>query len=187
MARLCYSMIASLDGYIEDANGEFQWGTPDEEVMQFINDRERSVGTYLYGRRMYETMLFWETAPLTESEPAVVRDWTRMWRSADKVVYSRTLNSASSDKTRLERTFDPEAVRQLKTTSSRDLSVAGPELAGHAIEAGLVDELELYVVPIVVGGGKPWLPNNAPSKLELLDSRRFASGFVYLRYRLGKS
>ena len=185
MARLRFSMIASLDGYIEDGQGEFKWGTPDEEVMQFVNDRERSVGTYLYGRRMYETMRFWETASLDESEPSVVREWTRLWRAADKVVYSRTLKSASIAKTRIERTFDPEAVRQLKKTSSRDLSVAGAELAGHAIEAGLVDEVEWYIAPVVVGAGKPFLPKNVRSNLELVDTHRFSGGFVYLRYRLG--
>jgi dihydrofolate reductase len=186
MALLHYSMIASLDGFIEDTKGDFKWAMPDEEVLKFINDQERPVGTLLYGRRMYETMLYWEAASLDETEPMVVRDWTRMWRAADKVVYSRTLKSASSAKTRIERTFEPESVRRLKETSSRDLSVGGPELAGHLIDAGLVDEAQLYVVPAIVGGGKPWLPKNVRSNLELLDTRRFSSGFVFLRYRLGK-
>ena len=184
MARLLYSIIASLDGYIEDAQGEFKWATPDEAVMEFVNEQERSVGTFLYGRRMYETMLFWETASPDENDPPVVRDWTRFWRAADKVVYSRTLNSASSANTRIERTFDPEAVRLLKKSSPRDLSIGGPELAGQAIEAGLVDEVGLYVVPAIVGGGKPWLPKSVRSTLELLDTKRFSSGFVFLRYRI---
>jgi dihydrofolate reductase len=187
VARLRYSMITSLDGYIEDSEGQFQWGRPDEEVMKFVTDQERSVGTYLYGRRMYETMVYWETAPLDETEPAEGRDWTRLWRAADKVVYSRTLDAAPSAKTRIERTFDPEAVRRLKQSSDRDLSVAGPELARQAIEAGLVDEVGLYVAPVLVGGGKPCLPRQVRSNLQLLDSHRFSGGFVFLRYGLRPS
>ena len=183
MARLMYSMIASLDGFVEDTKGDFQWGAPDEEVLKFVNDQERSVGTFLYGRRMYETMLYWETAAPDESEPACVRDWTEIWRAADKVVYSRTLKSVSSAKTRIERAFDPKAVARMKRASRRDLSVGGPELAGQAMAAGLVDELELYIVSVLVGGGKPWLPANFRSKLELLDTRRFSRGFTLLRYR----
>jgi dihydrofolate reductase len=183
MARLIYSAIASLDGYVEDSQGRFDWGAPDEEVHSFVNDLERPVGTYLYGRRMYQTMLYWETFPLDESAPAFARDFTRMWRAAEKVVYSRTLGPTSSTRTRIERSFVPEAVRRLKLTTSQDLTVGGAGLAGQAIAAGLVDELQLLVVPIVVGGGKPWLPKGQRVKLQLLGSRRFANGVVFLRYR----
>jgi dihydrofolate reductase len=187
VARLTYAMIASMDGYIEDTAGEFRWAMPDEEVMKFVNDEERSVGTFLYGRRLYETMLFWETATPEESDPVVVREWSELWRAASKVVYSRTLTSVSSAKTRLERTFEPEAIRQLKRTSNHDLSVGGPELAGQALEAGLLDELGVYLAPVLVGGGKPWLPAGARAHLELLETHRFASGFVFLRYRPARS
>jgi len=193
MARLIYSTITSLDGYIEDARGEFDWYRPDEEVFSFITNLEGSVGTYLYGRRLYETMLYWETAPVDGSPPegshtepgssTSFRDFTQMWRAAEKVVYSRTLKSTSSAKTRIERSFDPKAVRRLKSTTSHDLTVGGAELAGQAIRSGLVDELQQFVVPVIVGGGKPWLPKNLRLDLELLESRRFASGVVYLRYR----
>lgn len=183
MARLIYSAIASLDGYIEDARGRFDWGAPDEEVLSFINDLERPVGTYLYGRRMYETMVYWETAPSDESVPVVLRDFTQMWRASEKVVCSRTLESVSSARTRIERSFDIEAVRRLKVTASDDLTVGGADLARQAIGAELVDELQLFIVPAVVGGGQSWLPENAHLNLGLLDSRRFASGVVFLRYR----
>jgi dihydrofolate reductase len=183
MARLIYSTIASLDGYIEDGAGRFDWARPDAEVMAFVNDEERSVGTYLYGRRMYETMVFWETAPVGEGEPAFVQDWTRMWRAAEKVVYSRSLQSVSSAKTRIERSFDPPTVRRLKETSGADLSLGGADLAGQAFRAGLIDEIRWYVVPALVGAGKSWLPKDARIDLELLDVHRFTSGFVRLRYR----
>jgi dihydrofolate reductase len=183
MGRLIYSAITSLDGYVEDAQGNFDWAAPDEEVFSFINDHERSVGTYLYGRRMYETMVYWETAPLDKNAPVFVRDFTQIWQAAEKVVYSRTQKSTSSAKTRIERTFHPETVRRLKATTSHDLTVGGADLAGQAIGAGLVDELQQYVVPVIVGGGKPWLPKTLRLDLELLDSTRFASGVVFLRYR----
>jgi len=184
MARLIYSTIASLDGFFEDAKGLFfEWAQPDEEVLSFLNDRERTVGTFLYGRRMYETMVYWETASLDESVPPSLRDWAQIWKSAEKVVYSRTLQSISSAKTRIERSFDPEAVRRLKETTDRDLSVGGPELAGQAMKAGLVDEIRLYVAPAVVGGGKHWLPVDNRFMLELLGTHQFSSGFVFLRYR----
>ncbi len=183
MGRLIYSTNASLDGYIEDAQGEFHWSRPDEEVFGFITNLQRSVGTCLYGRRMYETMVYWETVPLDEETPQSFRDFTRMWRAAEKVVYSRTLKSWSSAKTRVERSFDSEAVARLKRATTADLSVAGAELAGQALEASLVDELQLFVVPVIVGGGKSWLPKGVLVNLELLESHRFSSGVVFLRYR----
>ena len=183
MARLIYSAIASLDGYVEDAQGQFDWGAPDEEVLSFISELERPIGTYLYGRRMYETMVYWETAPLDESVSVFLRDFTQMWQAAEKAVYSRTLASVSSARTRIERSFDIEDIRRLKATASHDLSVGGADLARQAIGAELVDELQLFVVPVVVGGGKPWLPKNVHLNLGLLDSHHFASGVVFLRYR----
>jgi dihydrofolate reductase len=172
----------SLDGYIEDEDGNFDWAMPDEQVHGFINDLERSAGTYLYGRRMYETMSAWET-DRTLSEQAPYADFATIWRSADKIVYSRTLGSVPTSRTRLERAFDPDGVRQLKAAASGDILVGGPELAGHAFRAGLVDECHLFVVPVLVGGGKPSLPDGVHMELELLDERRFGSGIVYLRYR----
>ena len=183
MAKLIYSVLGSLDGYFEDAEGRFDWARPDEEVHEFVNGLERSIGTYLYGRRMYETMKFWETAP-TDGEPEMFRDYAAIWRAADKVVYSRTLETPSSAKTRIDREFNAGAVRQLKLESPTDLSVGGGDLAGQAIRAGLVDELHLFLCPIVVGGGKRTLPDGARAQLELLDERRFKNGFVYLHYRV---
>ena len=183
MAKLIYGAIASLDGYVEDAQGRFDWAEPDEEVHSFVNDLERPVGTYLYGRRMYETMLYWETAPVDAGQPPCFRDFTDIWQRAEKIVYSRTLESVSSERTRIEPSFEPEAIRGLKATVARDMSIGGAELAGQAIAAGLVDELELLVVPVVVGGGKRWLPDGARLGLELLDTRRFACGVTYARYR----
>ncbi len=183
MARLIYSAIASLDGYVEDAQGQFDWGAPDEEMLSFINDLERPIGTYLYGRRMYETMVYWETAYTLPDQPAFVNDFAELWHVADKIVSSKTLKAVSSAMTRIERNFDPEAVRQMKSTAGRDISVGGPDLAAQAIKAGLVDEFHLLVAPIVVGGGKRSLPNNVRLKLERLHERRFGSGVVHLRYR----
>jgi dihydrofolate reductase len=183
VGRLFYSAITSLDGFVEDGAGRFDWGRPDEEVTRFVNELERPFGTYLYGRRMYETMVFWETASFEPGDPESAHEFTRMWRAAQKVVYSRTLESTSSERTRIERDFNPQAVRHLKLTTDHDLEVAGAELAGQAIRAGLVDEIQQYVVPVIVGGGKPWLPRGLRLNLELIDSHRFASGFVYLRYR----
>jgi dihydrofolate reductase len=183
MAKLIYSAIASADGYIEDAAGSFDWAAPDEELFRFVNDLERPVGTYLYGRRMYETMLYWETAHTVPGQPSVVREFTSIWQAAEKIVFSRTLASVSSARTRIEPTFDPGMVRHLKSATGHDMTVGGADLAGQAIRAGLVDELQLFLVPVVVGGGKRALPDGARSDLELLDTRRFASGAVYLRYR----
>ena len=177
---LIYSAIASLDGYVEDEHGTFDWAEPDEEVHAFINDLERPVGTYLYGRRMYETMVVWETV---EDERAVIRDYAEIWRAAEKVVYSRRLESVSSARTRIERDFDPEDVRRLKEAARTDLTVGGADLAGRAIEAGLVDEYRLFVVPVLVGGGKHAFPDGVRLELELRETRRFDSGVVYLRYR----
>ncbi|HEY1366016.1 MAG TPA: dihydrofolate reductase family protein [Gaiellaceae bacterium] len=175
---LIYSAIASLDGYAADEDGTFEWAAPDEEVHAFLNELERPVGTYLYGRRMYETMAAWETM---EGQSDVSRDYATIWRAAEKVVYSTTLAEVTTARTRLERAFDPEAVRRLKADG--DASVGGPHLAAQALAAGLVDELQLYLAPVVVGGGTRALPDGVRMELALLDERRFASGFVYLRYR----
>jgi dihydrofolate reductase len=184
MARLIYSAISSLDGYVADKQGNFGWAAPDEEVHAFVNDLERPVGTYLYGRRMYETMMYWETAHTIPDQTHVERDFTEIWQAADKVVYSRTLETVSSARTRIERDFDPEAVQQIKARAGRDITVGGPELAAHAIHAGLVDELQLFLTPIVVGSGNRSLPTNVRLNLELLDERRFGNGVVYLHYRI---
>jgi dihydrofolate reductase len=183
MAKLIYSAITSLDGYVADEDGNFDWAAPDEELHSFVNDLERPVGTYLYGRRMYEVMAAWETMPLAD-QPSVVRDFAKIWQAADKVVYSTTLETISSARTRIEREFDHEAVRQMKATVGDDISVGGPDLAGQAIEAGLVDECHLFLTPIVVGGGTRSLPNDVRVKLELLDERRFGNGVVHLHHRM---
>jgi len=182
MARLIYSTIASLDGYIADEHGNFDWAAPDEEVHAFVNNLERRIGPYLYGRRMYDVMRYWETAPTDAGQPAVLRDYAQIWQAADKIVYSTTLATASSTRTRIEKDFDPQAVRRMKATTSRDMSVGGPDLAAQAIKAGLVDELHLLVVPIVVGGGTRALPGHVRVKLRLLDERRFAGGVIHLHY-----
>jgi dihydrofolate reductase len=182
MAKLIYSAIASLDGYVADENGNFDWAAPSEEVHRFVNDLERPVGTYLYGRRMYEVLRYWESAYTLAEQPAVERDFADIWHSADKVVYSRTLAEVSTDRTRIERTFDPEAIRQMKTDSIRDITVGGPELAAQAIKAGLVDEYQLFLTPVVVGGGTAFLPKEVRVDLELQDERRFSDGVLYVRY-----
>ncbi len=182
MAKLIYSAIASLDGYVADEDGNFDWAEPDKEVHSFVNDLERPFGTYLYGRRLYEVMAAWETMPLA-GQPPVIRDFAAIWRAADKIVYSKTLEAVSSARTRIERDFDPEAVRQMKAEAGRDITVGGPALAAQAFKAGLVDECHLLVAPIVVGGGKQALPNSIRLKLELLDERRFGNGVVHLHYR----
>ena len=182
MSKLVCTGITSLDGYVADADGNFDWAVPDEEVHAFVNDLERPIGTYLYGRRMYEVMLFWETAHTLPDLPAVIRDFAQLWQAADKIVYSTTLETVSSARTRIEREFDPEVIRRLKATAERDISVSGPTLAAHAIRAGLVDEFHLFVAPVAVGGGKSFLPDGIRLDLQLLDERRFGSGFVYLRY-----
>ena len=184
MAKLIYSSIASVDGYVADEHGNFDWATPDEEVHAFVNKLERPLGTYLYGRRMYDVMVAWETMP-TEDQPAVIRDYAEIWRAADKIVYSTTLDKPLSAKTQIERSFDPEAVGQLKTKAQRDLSVGGPGLAAHALAAGLVDECHLFVAPVIVGGGTRFFPDGLRLDLELAQERRFANGTVYLRYRTG--
>ena len=183
MAKLIYSAITSLDGYVADEEGDFDWAAPDDEVHAFVNDLERRAGTYLYGRRMYEVMVYWEAALTVADQPAVARDFAQIWQAADKIVYSSTLETVSSARTRIERDFDPEAVRQMKASADRDLTVGGPDLAGQAIRAGLVDELHLFVTPVVVGGGTRALPNGVRAQLDLLDERRFASGVVHLHYR----
>jgi dihydrofolate reductase len=183
VAKLIYSAIASLDGYIEDEDGKFDWAEPDEEVHSFINDLQRPVGTYLYGRRLYEVMLAWETQPGVVNQSPVTRDFAEIWQKAEKIVYSRTLEALPTARTRIERDFDPEAVRQMKAAADRDLTVGGPALAAHAFEAGLVDELHLFVAPVMVGGGKRFLPDNVHLELELLDQRRFGNGMVHLHYR----
>jgi len=181
MARLIYSAIASLDGYIEDEQGKFDWAVPDEEVHAFANELERPIGTYLYGRRMYETMVHWET---DGSQAEVTRDYGEIWRAAEKVVYSRTLQKVSSQRTRIERQFDAAAIKRLKETSRSDITIGGPELAGQAIAEGLVDDCHLLLGPVLVGGGKRALPIGVHAELELLNEHRFRSGVVYLHYRL---
>jgi dihydrofolate reductase len=184
MAKLIYSAITSLDGYIEDAEGKFDWAEPDEEVYAFVNDLERPVGTYLYGRRMYETMVFWESPPELTAQPPFVQDFAAIWQRADKIVYSKTLQTVTSANTLIEQEFDSEAIRQLKAKAGADLSVGGAALAAQAIKGGLVDEYQLFLVPVVVGSGKRSLPgNDVRVNLELLDQRRFRNGTVYLHYR----
>ena len=184
MAKLIYSAITSLDGYVADEHGNFDWAAPDDEVHSFVNDLERPIGTYLYGRRMYETMVSWETAHTVADQPTVGRDFAEIWQAAEKVVYSTTLEQPSSACTRIERTFDPEAVRQMKAAATHDMTVGGPDLAAQAIAAGLVDEYQLFVTPVVVGGGHPSLPDNALVSLALVNVRRFDNGTVYLNYRV---
>jgi len=187
MGKLIYSAIASADGYTEDAAGRFDWAAPDEEVLRFVNDLERPVGTYLYGRRMYETMLYWETAGPLAGQPPAALEFASIWQAAEKVVFSRTRTTVPSARTRLERDFDPGMVGQLKSATGDDLTVGGAELAGQALQAGLVDELQLILVPVIVGGGKRALPDGVRVDLQLLDTQRFASGAVYLRYRAGSA
>lgn len=183
MAKLIYSFLVSMDGYVADEDGKFDWAAPDEEVHAFINDLQRPVGTYLYGRRLYETMICWETDPALAAQSAVMRDFADQWQAAEKIVYSTTLQQVSTGKTRIERTFNPEALRQLKATAGHDLTVGGPGLATHAVRAGLVDEYQLFLTPIVAGGGTRFFPNGVRGELDLLEERRFGSGMVYLRYR----
>jgi dihydrofolate reductase len=186
-AKLIYTAITSLDGFVADEAGNFDWAAPDDEVHSFVNDLERHAGTYLYGRRMYEVMVAWETIATSPEEASVVRDYASIWRAADKVVYSRTLDAVSSARTRLERDFDPEAVRRMKAQASGDITVGGPHLAAQAISAGLVDEIHLFVSPVLVGGGNRAMPSEVRVKLHLLDERRFGNGVVHLHYRLGEA
>jgi dihydrofolate reductase len=181
MAKLIYSTITSLDGYVADEDGNFDWAEPDEEVHSFVNDLYRPVGTFLCGRRLYEVLVAWETISLAD-QPPFIQDFAEIWRSADKIVYSKTLETVSSARTRVERDFDAEAIRQTKASAGRDLTVGGPDLAAQAIRAGLVDEFQLFLVPIVVGGGNQALPDHVRLELELLDERRFGNGVVHLRY-----
>jgi dihydrofolate reductase len=183
MAELIYSAIMSLDGYVADEEGNFDWAEPDDEVHAFVNDLERPIGTNLYGRRMYEVMAYWETAHTVPDQPPEILDYAEIWRAADKVVYSTTLEEASTARTRIEREFDPDAVQRMKADAERDLSIGGPTLAAQAIAAGLVDELHLFVAPVVVGGGTRSLPDGVRWDLDLADERRFRNGVVYLRYR----
>jgi dihydrofolate reductase len=183
MASLLYSGITSLDGYVADRQGSFDWSVPDEEVHRFVNARQRPIGTYLYGRRLYEVMVAWETLP-TDDQPAVTRDYAEIWRGAEKVVYSSSLPDVASERTRLERSFDAAAVRELKANASRDLLVGGPHLAAEALRAGLVDTIEQFVSPVVVGGGTAFLPDGLRLDLELVDERRFGNGVVHLAYRV---
>lgn len=183
MAKLVYSMITSLDGYIADEDGNFDWAVPDDEVHAFINDIERSYGTYLYGRRLYEMMVGWETDHTLAEQSPLMRDFAELWQAADKIVYSKTLEAVSTTKTRIERDFDPEAIRHMKVSAEQDMEVGGADLASQAFKARLVDECHLFVVPIVVGGGKQCFTNNVRVKLELLDEHRFGNGTIYLHYR----
>jgi dihydrofolate reductase len=183
MAKLIYSAIGSIDGYLTDAKGDFDWAAPDEEVHAFVNDLLRPVGTHLYGRRMYEVMSVWEHPEVFGADTPVVLDFAEVWQAADKVVYSATLAEPTTARTRIERTFDADAIRQLKQTSTSDITVGGPTLAAHAIAAGLVDEWQLFAAPVVVGGGLQIFPDHVRVDLELLDERRFEGGMVYTRYR----
>jgi dihydrofolate reductase len=182
MAKLFYSAIASLDGYVEDTAGAFDWSAPDDEVLAFVNDLERPIGTYLYGRRMYETMTYWETAPDDAGQTAAERDFAGIWQAAEKIVYSHTLPAPTTVRTRLERSFDPADVRRLKQSSTSDLSIGGADLAGQALAAGLVDECQVFLGPIAVGGGKPVFPLGVRLRLQLLDEHRFRGGSICLRY-----
>jgi len=181
MGRLIYTAIASVDGYVADADGRFDWSVPDAEVHAFVNDLERPVGTQLYGRGMYEVLVAWETIE-TAGQPDHVEDFARIWRAAEKVVYSRTLDEVSSARTRIEREFDPAAVAAMKQEAQRDLTIGGPGLAGEALRAGLVDECHLLLSPVAVGGGKAALPEGLRVDLELLAERRFGNGVVHLHY-----
>jgi dihydrofolate reductase len=184
MGKLVYTAITSLDGYIEDADGSFGWAAPDPEVHAAANELERTVGTHLYGRRMYETMAIWETVGGPPEVPAIEADYAALWRDLDKVVFSTTLPEVWTARTRLERTFDPAAVARLKGEAEEDLAVSGPGLAQHAFTAGLVDEVHLFVNPVIIGAGKPGLPNGIRLDLELLDEHRFANGVVHLHHRI---
>jgi dihydrofolate reductase len=184
LAKLIYSALTSLDLYVADQTGNFDWAAPDEEVHQFVNDLLRPIGTQLYGRRMYEVLVAWESDDIAVGQPPVVADFAAIWRGADKIVYSRSLESASSARTTIERDFDPEVIRAMKASADRDISIGGPVLAANAIRAGLVDEIHLFLNPILVGGGNPALPDDVRVPLELLDERRFDHGVVYLRYRV---
>ncbi|TFD45137.1 deaminase [Cryobacterium frigoriphilum] len=182
MARLVYTGLTSLDGYVADAAGNFDWSMPDDEVHTFVNDLERGTGTQLYGRRLYEVMAVWDTLD-TDEEPAVMRDYAALWKAADKIVYSTTLDSVATTRTRLEREVDVAAIRALKATADADIGVGGPTLAAHFIAAGLVDEYHQFLSPVIVGGGTRFLPEGVRLDLDLVEERRFGNGVVYLHYR----
>jgi dihydrofolate reductase len=184
MAKLIYTAISSLDGYVADAEGNFDWSAPDDEVHRFVNDLERPIGTYLLGRRMYEVMRYWDTAPTGNGEPSAGHEYAKIWQATDKIVYSKSLEQVSSARTWIEREFDPQAIQQLKAAATRDVSVGGPTLAAQALKLGLVDECHLFFSPVAVGGGNPALPDNVRLELELLDERRFGNGVVHLHYRV---
>src|SRR4029453_18875466 len=184
MAKLIYSAITSLDGYVADSEGNFDWSAPDDEVHSFVNNLERPIGTYLYGRRMYEVMRYWETAPTGSGEPSAGQEYAQIWNAADKIVYSKSLEQVSTANTRLEREFDPHAIGEMKAAATRDISLGGPTLAADALRMGLVDECHLFLSPIIVGGGLPALPDNVRLGLELLDERRFGNSVVHLHYRI---
>jgi dihydrofolate reductase len=183
LAKLIYAAISSLDGYVADETGNFDWAAPDEEVHAFVNDLERPIGTYLYGRRMYDVMKYWETAPTVADQPSVEADFAQIWQTADKIVYSTTLDAVTTSRTRIESVFDPEAVRRLKASADRDISVGGPHLAAQAIKAGLVDECHLFLTPILVGAGTRSLPDDVRVPLDLLAEHRFGNGVVHVHYR----
>jgi dihydrofolate reductase len=184
VAKLSYTAIMSLDGYVADEKGKWDWAQPDEEVHSFVNELERPVGTHLYGRRLYEVMRAWEDPSLIAGQPRFMHDYAEIWQAADKIVYSKTLEDVSTARTRIERAFDPEAVRELKANAAREISVGGPELAAQAISAGLVDDFHFFLAPAVVGGGKRALPDGVRLDARLLGERRFRSSVVYLRYRV---
>jgi dihydrofolate reductase len=184
MAKLIYVSNVSLDGYFEDEHGSFDWTAPDDDLFAFITDLVRPVGTYLYGRRLYDTMAPWEADPALAAQSELMADFANVWQAADKVVYSTTLDAVSTAKTRLEHNFDPASVRDMKASAISDLTVGGSDLAAHALRAGLVDECHLFIRPVLIGGGKPALPSDTRSELELLDDRRLSNGVVYLRYRI---
>ena len=184
MAKLIYVTNVSLDGFIEDAQGRFDWTEPSDEVFTFITDVVRPVGTHLLGRRLYETMAVWETEPALAAQSELMTEFANVWQTADKIVYSTTLHAVSTANTRLERRFDPDSVRDMKTSAASDLTVGGPTLAAHAFNAGLVDECQLFIYPVLVGGGKPAFPSDARVQLDLLDEHRFGNGVVNLRYRI---
>jgi dihydrofolate reductase len=184
MGKLIFSGITSLDGYIEDDQGNIDWGMPDEEVSSFINDLQRPIGTYLYGRRIYETMVYWETAHNLANQSPSERAFAEIWQAADKIVYSTSLNTVTSAKTRIERSFDPATILAMKSASETDITVNGPNLAAQALKAGLVDEYQVFVTPVVLGGGKPSLPLDVRFNCELVSERRFQSGVMFLHYRI---
>jgi dihydrofolate reductase len=184
VAKLIYGAICSLDGYAADAEGNFDWSAPDEEVHRFVNDLERPTGTYLYGRGMYEVMRYWETAPTGDGELSAGQEYAQIWNAADKIVYSKSLEQVSTANTRLEREFDSQAIREMKAAATQNISLGGPTLAAGALRMGLVDECHLFLSPIIVGGGLPALPDNVRLALELLDERRFGNGVVHLHYRI---